>query len=381
MSAIEQRGDRFLVRFRQRGKSRAKSFVSRPDAERWKAVLDAAGPERALAMLADESIAAHPDRTLTVTRWITQHVDGLTGVTEGTRREYRSYLDRNITTHPIGALPLAALSRDAVAGWVNDLERQGLAGKTIKNRHSLLSGACRAAVRAGLLPTNPAEGLRMPRSIGKDMAVLTHDEYAILLQATPEHWKPLIGLLGGTGLRWGEATALRVRDLDLDGYPPTLRVEQAWKRSGKAAPTLGPPKTKMARRTVAIPPEIVPELRRVTADRRPNELVILNTRGGPVRNSTFHDKHWPAIKARAAELGLRKDLDLHLLRHSHGVWLTQRGVPLPQVQRRMGHESIQTTVDTYGKYAPDMHDASLAALSLALSPAYPVVEDPLEIEG
>lgn len=374
MSTVERRGKSWVVRFRHAGKSMGRSFPSETLARKWQRILDAAGADAALAILEDDAASRDAIAEMTVARWVGQHIDSLTGVTEGTRREYRSYLARNIAPHAIGALPLAALSRDAAAAWVNDLERQGLSGKSVKNRHSLLSGACRAAVRAGRLPANPAEALRMPRSIGKDLAVLTPDEFAILLHATPERWRPLIAVLGGTGLRWGEATALRVRDLDLNAQPPILRVEQAWKRSGKAAPTLGPPKTRMGRRTVAIPRELLPDLRALIDGHKPDEWVFTNSRGGPVRSSTFHDKHWPGIKARARELGLQKDVHPHLLRHSHAVWMTQAGVPLPQIQRRMGHESIQTTVNTYGAYAPDMHDASLRAASLALTSAYPAIE-------
>ena len=39
----------------------------------------------------------------------------------------------------------------------------------------------------------------------------------------------------------------------------------------------------------------------------------------------------------------------HWLRHSHIVELIDRGVPLPEIQARVGHESIDTTVNTYGR--------------------------------
>jgi hypothetical protein len=42
----------------------------------------------------------------------------------------------------------------------------------------------------------------------------------------------------------------------------------------------------------------------------------------------------------------------HDLRHTHVAWLIAGGVPLPHIQARLGHESITTTIDTYGHLLP-----------------------------
>ena len=42
----------------------------------------------------------------------------------------------------------------------------------------------------------------------------------------------------------------------------------------------------------------------------------------------------------------------HDLRHTHVAWLIAGGTPLPHIQARLGHESITTTIDTYGHLLP-----------------------------
>ncbi len=64
---------------------------------------------------------------------------------------------------------------------------------------------------------------------------------------------------------------------------------------------------------------------------------------------------------------------VHDLRHSHASALIAAGVPLPVVQRRMGHESIQTTVDVYGHLAPDAYAGAAEAMSVAMGGVSPQI--------
>ena len=75
---------------------------------------------------------------------------------------------------------------------------------------------------------------------------------------------------------------------------------------------------------------------------------------------------------------------MHDLRHSHASALIAAGIPLPVIQRRLGHESIQTTVDVYGHLAPEAYAGAASAIDLSLTQALPKVESeaaPDEIVG
>jgi integrase len=57
----------------------------------------------------------------------------------------------------------------------------------------------------------------------------------------------------------------------------------------------------------------------------------------------------------------------HDLRHTHAAWLISANVPLPVIQQRLGHESIQITVDVYGGLLVQAHEVADAAIEAALS--------------
>ena len=70
--------------------------------------------------------------------------------------------------------------------------------------------------------------------------------------------------------------------------------------------------------------------------------------------------------ALAQRNGLTKTPRFHDLRHTYAAWLISAGVPLPEIQRRLGHESIQTTVDVYGGLLEQAGDLADDAIDAAL---------------
>ena len=290
-------------------------------------------------------------------------------------------------------LPLTAVTGAAVKAWVNELERAGLSGKTIKNKHGLLAGVMNAAVRERLIPANPCTGVRLPRTVAKPMTFLTPTEYARFLGYFTPAWQPMVALMFMTGARYSEITALTVGDVDLDAA--TLTITKAWKDGGKR---IGPPKSRKSVRTLSLPTEAVEVLRPLVEDRPSDALLLRNARGGPVRLQTFHDNVWqPAVRlangepartgARAsrrrddagariepAAVPLGKRPRPHDARHSCASWLLGAGVPINYVQAHLGHESITTTVGTYGHIMPAARQAVAGALSLAVSAAHPQIE-------
>ncbi len=350
----------YRVMWREHGRQHARTFDNEPGAKKWLALLEAAGSDVALSAL-EVSGAAH---ARTVEEQVAAHIEHLTGIEDGTRRDYTRMAERDIYPH-LGPVPLPVLSRDDVASWVNKLQRRGLAPKTIKHRHSLLSASLTSAVRDRTIPDNVAKGVRLPRVVHQEMVFLTEQEFARLLDLTPEYWRPLVMLIGATGVRFGEATALQVADVDITGR--TIRVHQAWKHTDGNGYLLGPPKTTRSVRTIALPTVCSGDLVKLTSGRSPTDFVFTNTAGGPVRHQAFHAGVWqPLIHAFAGDerriipqavgrprlvwnqAGSGKRPRIHDLRHSFASWAISAGHPLTAIQRTMGHESITTTSDRYG---------------------------------
>ena len=132
-------------------------------------------------------------------------------------------------------MPCRSLAtRDDYTRWVERLLSVPLSAKTVRNHHSLVSDAMRSAVRAGLVTNNHAEGIRIETPDADDldeMVTLTDAEVVAFVTATPEHWRPMVVFMFGTGVRWQEAAALKVGDVDLDRQQ--ARIQRAWKDTGE----------------------------------------------------------------------------------------------------------------------------------------------------
>lgn len=310
---------------------------------------------------------------------VSEHIDLLTAVGPDTRASYRTQLRRHIAP-TLGSYPVPVISYRHVAGWVRSLSDSGLSPKTIANIHGLLSASMSTAVRLGYRTDNPCVGVQLPKSqlTQDEMTVLTRGEFALLLSHVQPHYQPLVLLLVATGLRWGEATALTPGDLDLFVSPPTLRVTKAWKRDGDRHWYVGPPKTKRARRTVSLPDELVDVLMPLAVGKSADALLFTNTVGQQISSSRFWTTTWtPALDAATRPLRAdgTPDLDaprltkrprVHDLRHTHASWMIAAGTDLFVLQRRLGHESITTTTETYAHLLPDQQAAAAAAAGRAL---------------
>ena len=277
----------------------------------------------------------------------------------------------------------------AVASWVRDRLNVGASAKTIANYHGLLFAICAYGVRKGVLTANPCADTRLPKLSAYDAdgetiaCFLEPAEFALIAEAmcasSAYEWRPaggprerrapaqvasrgvafredrdLITLAVHTGMRWGEISALRVGDIDLDAR--RLSIKRAWKRDGDLNWVIGPPKTARSRRTISISPSLVELLRPHLSGRAAGAYVFLNANGDPIRQNSFYERRWQRAVALAQSRGLTKSPRFHDLRHTHVAWLVAGNTPLPKIQQRLGHESIQTTIDVYGGLLADTDD-------------------------
>lgn len=323
-------------------------------------------------------------------------VQAATGAQPDTILKYRRIWERHIA--PIfGAWPVTALSREAVAEWIvtlRDTETEVsarrtakdptavpdfLSAKTIANTHGLLSAVLNHEVINGGLASNPAFKMRLPAKQKKRTPVfLTQSAYAQLAAVVDPEWVDMVHLFAGSGARFSEVTALLPEDFTLDDGNPRVRIDKAWKRTGKGGWHVGPPKTEQSNRTVSLSPSVVRQIASRVEKAKPGTLVFQGPRGGRVTGDWFHDRIWkPAIVK--AKLG--RPPMIHDLRHSHASWLIAAGVPLPMIQRRLGHSSIQVTSDVYGHLAPDAFAVTAAATESAMVLALPEIADLPELEG
>lgn len=349
----------------------------------------------------------HPD-DVDFIEWAHRYADRLTGIDERTRKDYKRDVDNHFAgilhTSPdgtqvrVGGLvhtqrdgttapaTVCTITQDDVTDWVRSQEkgipdpdnpaqwlRKKASPKSIANRHGLLWCVFQAAVNAEpqLRASNPCAKTNLPRQddgTAEEMTFLEHDEYLRISAELGEfdpNARDLCDFLVGTGLRWGEASALQARDVNLRAN--TISVQRAWKRQNDNTFALGPPKTKKARRVLAMTETQMEMLRRHLAGRKPEDYIFRGRDGAAWRHSNFYHRKWERALKAAAEKGLTKRPRLHDLRHTHVAWLIAKNIPLPAIQLRLGHESITTTVDRYGHLVRALDAEITAAVDAAMS--------------
>ena len=85
--------------------------------------------------------------------------------------------------------------------------------------------------------------------------------------------------------------------------------------------------------------------------RAADDFVFLSRTGRPLHNGDFYTHIWRKLMSALAAEGI-PPFRFHDLRHTHVAWLIAGGAPLLHIQARLGHESITTTIDTYGHLLP-----------------------------
>ena len=225
-------------------------------------------------------------------------------------------------------------------------QRPGPSG--IRQSVFVMSAALDHAVRSGRIRSNPAPVWACPGP----SAAITSSSLMARSSRWPSQlapWRLLILVLGYTGLRWGEATALRVCDIDFDRR--RIDVRRAFSDVGGRV-VLGTPKSHQSR-TVPVPRFVAVELAAAVVGKRPDELVFTMPGGSVMRLSNWRLVTFEPARTRA---GLSDRFRIHDLRHTAASLMIQAGYPPKMLQEIMGHASITTTLDLYGHLYPGEMD-------------------------
>ncbi|MCB1288645.1 MAG: site-specific integrase [Mycobacterium sp.] len=341
------------------GRQTSVTFDSEHAAAEFRDSVNLLGAERAMAAfgIAPTAQAARITSGETVASWVAKYIATRTGVAKSTIYDYEAYL-RNDITPTIGAIPLELLTPSDVSGWVNGMS--GKSGKTVANKHGLLSAALNEAVAAGKIPSNPAAGTRLPRTERPEMVFLTRAEFTQLQAGFTDYWHPLVEFLALSGARFGEVSALKPSDVDrVNG---TVRISRARKRTYEkgAMYEVGPTKTQRSVRTINVSTVLLDKLD------YSGEWLFVNTKGRPLELASWRANVWYKSVKRAQAGGLKKSPRIHDLRHTCASWMIQGGVPLPIVQAHLGHESINTTVSMYVHLDRASHASAADAMATVL---------------
>lgn len=246
-----------------------------------------------------------------------------------------------------------------------------LSQRTVAYVHGILHKALGDARRLGYLASNPADDAALPRidaattsQAVPELQTWTAAELRRFLTATADTpFGPLWAVAAGTGMRRGELLGLRWDGVDLDGR--VLQVRHALSRAGRR-PYLKEPKSGRSRRlrvddhvrdALAAQADRQARDARVAGPRWDNEwnLVFTTARGRPL-----HPDAVSRAFREACEPAGVPTIRLHCLRHTHATLLLETGIPPKVVSERLGHASVQITLDIYAHVLPGM-DADAVA--------------------
>jgi integrase len=225
--------------------------------------------------------------------------------------------------------------------------------------HGVLASVLDIAVKDRRIPNNPARGVdNLPRKHRKAHRYLSHEEVERLAVAAGEH-SALVYLAAYTGLRWGELTALRVRDVD--ALRRRLAVNENAVRVG-AEIHVGLPKTH-ERRSVPYPEFLALPIAKLCEGKTRDMLLFGDGQdylGRP--RSSGYSRSWFMTALEAA--GLER-MTVHDLRHTAASLAISSGANVKAVQRMLGHASAAMTLDVYA----DLFDDDLDTVSASLNEA------------
>lgn len=269
-----------------------------------------------------------------------------------TRALYQDLLD-DVVLPGLGHYPLDRITVGAVARWYDALDKNTPTKRA--HAYSLARSIFRTAHSRELIEANPCRveggGVKRKQHVTQ---IITPTELEELTAAMPERLRALVLLAGWCGLRQGELFELRRRDLDLEAA--VVRVERGVTRV-KGQHIVGAPKSAAGRRTVAIPPHIVPRLEDHLAkyvQDDPDALLFPNRDGRHMQPSTFYAPFYEARKV----VGL-PTLRLHDLRHVALTLAAHAGATTRELMARAGHTTPTMALHYQGVAAG--RDAALAS--------------------
>lgn len=313
--------------------------------------------EAALAVYAPERLAPATLADPTVADYLADYVEHLTGIKAATRAKYRRILANDLDP-ALGHHRLAGLEHKHIAAWVNQLERDKVSGKTIKNKLAVLRAALNDAVRTGVINANPAIGIKVKATLPtKPPMFLTETEFQTVLDNVDEYYHPLIEFLVATGCRWGEVSALKPRHINR--AEATVTIEQARSEDGARGFEIGVPKTASSTRMINVDPEILDRLNYGADD----EWVFTHPDGAMLNPQRFFKYTW---RPMWAAMPAHRQPRIHDLRHTCASWMLADGIPLYAVSKHLGHSTIKTTADTYGHLERKAYQKAAAAVGARL---------------
>ena len=280
------------------------------------------------------------------------------------------YIVRSHLIPSLGQIPLTQLKPEHLQRLYSEKlsagrfdGKGGLSKRSVQYIHVTLHKALKNAVKLGMIGRNPADAVEPPRPQHHEMQTMNESDIHIFLElAKSTPYYALFYLALFTGMRRSELLALRWCDVDL--LLCQLSVTRTIHQLHNGDIIFQQTKTDKSRRMVSLSPStaiVLREHRELQEKMRQSlgltltdeDLVFCQIDGKPLLPDSITHA-WMKLARRTGLKGIR----LHDARHTHASLMLKQGIHPKIVQERLGHSSIQITLDTYSHVAPGLQQAA-----------------------
>jgi integrase len=268
-----------------------------------------------------------------------------------------AYYQKELRAHIIpwfGERKIASITRYDVEAFLADRARL-YCRNTLRGMRVSLGLVLTWAIACGWLEKNPCAGVKLPWSGEKTIrTILKPEDVLAIVRKLEEPYATLVLFLAVTGLRVGEAIAIKWSDFDGDVLHVSRRIYEGQVDS---------PKTKSSNRNLPIPPALLSRMRTLGG----SEWVFRATNGSPVNPGNALKRYIrPAVQALGIQIG-----GWHDFRHTFVTSLRKMGWSSKVIAGMVGHSNIQTTERIYDHADREDFRAAFGDLASELFPNSP----------
>ncbi|BBI30753.1 tyrosine-type recombinase/integrase [Cohnella abietis] len=302
--------------------------------------------------------------------WIAQKKSQLR---TSTYSNYLGYFNNHIAPN-LGNILLSKLTTQHIQQLYMKMNQTN-SPRTVKHLHTMLKQGLGRAVKLNIIAKNPAEDCMLPKIENEPFDCWNAEELRQFLDfAKSSRWYLAFLIAAYTGARLGEVLALRWENIDFS--KGTVTIKNALTRKDRGF-QLGQTKTRSSIRQIRLPATVIQELlvlknvlyvgsKKSEVDARvfnnPKDFIVHTFDGNYLSPHNFV-KTWRKL---VRESGLRK-IRFHDLRHTHATLLLEAGINMKAVSRRLGHSTVNMTLDTYSHVTPQMEEGITLALEQLLA--------------
>ncbi|MGH8836053.1 MAG: tyrosine-type recombinase/integrase, partial [Actinomycetes bacterium] len=270
---------------------------------------------------------------------------------------------RNLRLHlaPLDEIPLRAITPSSVREW-HAAACRGKGGRTsIAQSYRFMRAALNTAVRDGAITKNPCQIPGAGADRAKERPIASVAQVVALVDAITPRYRAAVLIAAWCGLRRGEIISLHREDVDLD--TGTLRIRRNRVELLETPEAFdGDPKTEAGKRTVTIPPHVLPFLEEHMTRYAGRERVFVGRDGSPMRGDAVRQ----AFTRARTKVGMT-GFTFHDMRHTGQTLAAATGATLKDLMRRLGHAS-PAAAQRY-LHTVDGRDAEIAAALSQLAAA------------